>query len=340
MDEDFIPPQARADLIGYETLERRLRQMINEGALSHGWIISGGAGAGKATLAYRIARALLDPVALSGPDTLAMAETARTYRQVAAGAHPDLFAAQRLWDEKKNKYQSEITVETIRKLTNFLNRTAAGGGFRVAIVDTADDMNRNAANAILKALEEPPEGAILMLLSASPGRLLPTIRSRCRTIDLPPLPDDRVVAFLAEEGVDRKTAETVAPFAKGRPGYALQLCASDGEEAILLSRSFLKAATTGGDISKVISGVSGKAGEGRWPVFRDIVLSSLAEGARNAALGEACETFPDTAASSLLAGWESLSALVARGEALNIDRGQLINAMTYDLSAALRHEAA
>jgi DNA polymerase-3 subunit delta' len=201
-------------------------------------------------------------------------------------------------------------------------------------------MNRNAANAILKALEEPPEGAILMLLSASPGRLLPTIRSRCRMIDLPPLQDDWVSAFLIDEGVDRNTAETVAPFARGRPGYALQLAAYDGAEAISLSNMFLKAAADGGDISKVIGGVSGKAGEGRWSVFREIVLSSLANSARRTALGDPCEIFPNVTSSSLLAGWELLSALLARGEALNLDRAQLVNAMAYDLRAALRQEAA
>lgn len=341
MDEDIPSPRIRADQVGREALEKRLRQTMQEGALSHGWILSGPPGSGKATLAYRIARALLEPKSLEHDDSLQIPPGARAFRLIASGAHPDLFVAERLWDEKKGKHQTEITVETVRKLTGFLNRTASGGGARVAIVDTADDMNRNAANALLKVLEEPPAGAILLLLSASPGRLLATIRSRCRTIELPPLNDDEVIAFLTAEGVEQKSAETIAPFAKGRPGYALQLAMGEGAEAIKLSQSFLKAAAKNGDLTHIIAGFSGKAGEGRWPVFRDTVLSSLSDAARAVAKAEGGAIVPfDADAPSLLAAWEALSELVARGEALNLDRAQLIHAMAHDLRAALRQKAA
>lgn len=340
MENEIATPRKRARQIGREALERRLRQTMAEGALSHGWIVSGPAGAGKATLAFRIARALLEPQALKDEDSLQMEESVRTFRLIASGAHPDLFVAERLLDEKKGKYQAEITVETIRKLTGFLNRTASGGGARVAIVDTANDMNRNAANALLKVLEEPPAGAILLLLSASPGRLLATIRSRCRTIELPPLSDEQVIGFLTDEGVEKNTAETVTPFAKGRPGYALYLAMGEGAEAIKLGQSFLKAAAKDGDISRIIAGVTGKAGEERWPIFRDTVLSSLSDAARATARGEGAAVLPDAEAASLLAAWEALSVLVARGEGLNLDRSQLLHAMAYDLRAALRQEAA
>ena len=340
MDEDLIPPRMRARQIGRQALEARLRAAMGEGALSHGWIIAGPEGAGKATLAYRIARGLLDPSALTDADSFDMPETARAFRLIAAEAHPDLFIAERMWDEKKEKHQSEITIETIRKLISFLNRTASGGGARVAIVDTADDMNRNAANALLKALEEPPKGAILLLLSAAPGRLLPTIRSRCRRIELPPVSDRDVEAFLVAEGADPGQAKNIASHARGRPGYALQLAANDGAEAIGLALAFLKAAQSGGALAPIIAGVTGKAGEARWPIFRDTVLASLSDAARTAATDGAAIGFDGVSAGALLDGWQALTQLAGRGEALNLDRGQMLEAMAYDLRAALRGRAA
>lgn len=335
MDEDLIPPRARARQTGREALEARLRAAMLGGGFSHGWIVAGPEGAGKATLAFRIARAVLDPNSLADGDTLDMPETARTFRLIAASAHPDLFVAERLWDEKKDKQQSEITVETIRKLTAFLNRTASGGGARVAIVDTADDMNRNAANALLKALEEPPPGALLLLLSATPGRLLPTIRSRCRRIDLAPLADEDVRQFLVSEGVSLADAENIAAHARGRPGYALTLAAGEGADAIRLAQAFLAAAQRGSDISKIGAGLSGKAGDARWPVFLDTVLTGLSDAARMAAVAGRAEGFEGAGAGALLDAWQALTQLSVRGEALNLDRAQLLQAMAYDLRAAL-----
>ena len=164
MDNDLLAPAMRPNQIGREPIEAQLRDAMAAGVLSHGWILSGPKGAGKATLAYRIARALLDPKALTTNLTLDVSQDDQVFKLVAGQAHPDLFVAERLWDEKKSKYQTEISVETIRKLTSFLTRTASFGGWRVAIIDTADDMNRNAANALLKVLEEPPKKTLLLLL--------------------------------------------------------------------------------------------------------------------------------------------------------------------------------
>ncbi|MEZ5892231.1 MAG: DNA polymerase III subunit delta' [Parvularculaceae bacterium] len=340
MDESLTPPQERANLIGLHGVETRLRAAMGEGSLSHGWILAGPEGAGKATLAYRIARGLLDPAALTEPDSFEMPETAKTFRLVAAGAHPDLFVAERIWDDKKEKQQAEITIETIRKLTGFLNRTASGGGARVAIIDTADDMNRNAANALLKALEEPPPGAVILLLSAAPGRLLPTIRSRCRRIDLPPVSDLEVRAFLAAEGVEDDDAAAVTAHARGRPGYALRLATGEGGEALYLAEAFLKAAVAGEGLGEVTAGLSGRMGDERWPIFLAAVLGALSDGARRAAMGEAEDAFGDADAGVLLDAWQSLSQLSARGDALNLDRAQLVMAMAHDLRAALRGKAA
>ena len=336
-EDDMIHPKERSDQIGRRDVEGRIRQIMNEGALNNGWIIAGAEGAGKATLAYRIARALLAPTALNDADTLEMSADARTFRLVANGAHPDLFVAERLWDEKKSRYQAEISVETIRNLTSFLNRTASAGGHRVAIVDTADDMNRNGANALLKILEEPPARTTLLLLSATPGRLLATIRSRCRRIDLRPVADNEIAAFLIRSGLAAgNEADAIAAHASGRPGYAARLAAGDGAAAISLVHQFLESARNRGDTTKVTNSLTGKAGDERWRIFREVVSTSLTDAARRAAMTGAVDgPLAGASANALVDAHEKLGALLQRGEALNLDRAQLIGAMAHDLRSAL-----
>ena len=338
METDLLQPQERADQIGRAAIEQRLRMTMQEGALSHGWIIAGPPGAGKATLAYRIARGLLDPSALQDADSFKVAPETRVFHLVAAGAHPDLFVAERIWDEKKAKHQTEITVETVRKLTQFLNHTASGGGGRVAIVDAADDMNRNAANALLKALEEPPAKTLLILLSSAPGRLLATIRSRCRRIDLPPVAQTDIERFLQAEGVSAEDAVTAAQAARGRPGYALRLAKEDGVEAIRLAGRFLKTAAKGGDVRAYAAALTGKGADDRWTIFKAAVLDGLADAARTEARGEGAGDLAG-GPGALLRAWEETGGLIARGEGLNLDRGQLIFAIANDLRATFQREA-
>jgi DNA polymerase III subunit delta' len=337
MSDDLMAPNERPDQIGREAVERDLRGAIAGGGFSHGWIIAGPKGAGKATLAYRIARAMLDPAALMNAHSFDMLPEARTFRLIAQRAHPDVFIAERAWNEKTSRYQSDITVETIRKLTLFLNRTAALGGYRVAIIDSADDLNRNAANALLKALEEPPADTLLLLLSAAPGRLIATIRSRCRRIDLRSLDDAEIVTLLArEELAEGEEAERIAAHAGGRPGYAMMLAAGEGASAITLADGFVTAARKGGEITRVTSALAGRAGDAKWEIFKATVLQSLSDGARAAACGATLEgPLAGAAPASLLSAHEQLTTLAERGDALNLDRGQLIAAMAYDLRAAL-----
>lgn len=337
MSEELTPPSERADQFGRADVEASLRAAMSEGALSHGWIIAGAKGAGKATLAYRVARGLLDPAALEDDSTFQMPAEGRTFRYVAQGAHPDLFVAERAWNEKTSRYQTEITVETIRELTLFLNRTAALGGYRVAIIDTADDLNRNAANALLKALEEPPADTLLLLLSQTPGRLLPTIRSRCRRIDLRPLEEAAIAELLKKEGLgEREDTAHIAAHADGRPGYALTLAAGEGAAGITLAHDFIESVRARGDISKISARLVGKAADEKWAIFKEALTQALSDGARAAARGKVLDgPLKDLSAAPLLSAYEQLTALSTRGEALNLDRGQIIQAMSYDLRAAL-----
>src|SRR6185437_13834424 len=152
------------------------------------------------------------------------------FRMVASGAHPDLLVVARAWNEKRKRLRSEIVVDDTRAIAAFLHLTPSQGAWRVVIVDGADDMNRNAANALLKVLEEPPKRAVLFLTSESPGRLLPTIRSRCRMLHMNPLPQESVLAairrFIPE--ADAADAGALAQLAGGSIGRALVLAAQDG----------------------------------------------------------------------------------------------------------------
>lgn len=335
--EELPRPEERADQIGRTELEASLRETLRRGALSHGWIISGGVGAGKATLAYRLARAVLAPDALTNETGFDIDTRSQTFKLVAQNAHPDLYVAQRQWIEKTSKYQTEVTVETIRSLIHFMNLTPAFGGARVAIIDSADEMNRSAANALLKILEEPPTNTLLLLLSASPGRLLATLRSRCRRIVLRDVAREEIVALLEREGAATGAdAERIADHASGRPGYALSLAAEGGAKALSLADKFLRASRGQGEAGPVAASFSAKTPAEEWRFFAEAITTQLADAARVAGRAGPVEgPLKGARPESLVEGWEHITALAARGEGLNLDRSQLVSAMAFDLARIL-----
>ena len=319
---DIPKPQARSDFLGPPGFEAGLAQCVNAGAMTNGWLITGGEGIGKATLAYRLARALLwreRPADAAGLD---VPRASRVFSLVASGGHPDLFVAERKYDEKKERYASEIVVETIRELTSFLSHTASMGGWRVAIVDTADDLNRNAANALLKVLEEPPPKAAILLLSASPGRLPATIRSRCRRIEMRPLAAETVCEFLVREGVAKSDhAEALARESGGRPGFAFRLALIDGAEAISAADAFWSALVRGADAGALTAKLAAKSADGLWRQFQTIFIDRLTREARERAAAQ------DGAAAEFVAIRERIIRHFARGDALNLDRAQIMMAV-------------
>ena len=338
MSDNALHPRERFTQVGRAEIEPRLRQAMRDGALSSGWIIAGPKGAGKATLAYRIARGLLDPGALKDDETFDTETSSQGVNLIANAAHPDLYALEREWDEKKNRYRAEISVDSVRELISFMNRTAAYAGFRVAIVDTADDLNRNGANALLKMLEEPPKNSVVFLLSSTPGRLLATIRSRCKSINLRPVETNAISELIMKEtGANAKDAVAIANHARGRPGYALSLALEDGGAAINLAHDFLRAAVANDSPARVISALSGKSGDQYWPIFAETVLGGLADAARAEARGNSVDgPLRGIRADRLIDGWRALNDVAGRGSALNLDRGQILHAMSYDLRAALQ----
>jgi DNA polymerase-3 subunit delta' len=229
--EGFPHPREIFTLLGQDAALALAARAIRSGRPPHAWLISGPPGIGKATLAYRIARYLLAHGANeTGAADLAVPQDDPDALRIAARAHPGLLILKRGISDSTGKLMKETSVDEIRKLAGFFGMTSGAGGWRVAIVDTADDMSDNAANALLKMLEEPPPDAMLLLLSNSPGRLLPTIRSRCRRLQLHPLDDAAMDAALAKFLPQTGAAERAAlvRLSGGSIGAALTLAGGEG----------------------------------------------------------------------------------------------------------------
>ncbi len=231
-DEDDVPhPRDTHVLFGHAQAERALLEAYRSGRVPHAWLIGGEPGVGKATLAYRMARFALahpDPSApaVQAAQTLAVEENHPAARRIAARAHGGLLVLERTAGES-GALRTVITVDEVRRTVGFFGRTAAEGGWRVCIVDTADELQYpQGSNALLKVLEEPPSRALFLLASHAPGRLLATIRSRCRHLALRPLePADvahAAAAALARSADDADIVEAAAA-AEGSVGRALLL---------------------------------------------------------------------------------------------------------------------
>lgn len=219
-------PSRTIRLVGQDAALQRSARAIRSGQPAHAWLLCGPPGIGKATLAYRMARYLLRfGATATGPDDLSVPANDPVIAQVAAESHPGLLVLQRRPDPATGRMPGVLQVEEIRRLSSFFGLTASGGGWRVAIVDSADDMNPNAANALLKMLEEPPARGLLILVAHTPGRLLPTIRSRCRRLDLRPLAPETVADELSrlQPEIDAAARTELARLANGSLGLALQL---------------------------------------------------------------------------------------------------------------------
>ncbi len=225
-------PRANPELIGHRQGATTLERAARSGRLPHAWLIGGPQGIGKATLAFRFARFVLAGCPARTEAPLAIDPGHPTFRRVAAGSHADLLTVARPYDEEKKRLASEVPIDAVRRIAPFLHLTPAEGGWRVVVVDEAERMNRNSANAILKVLEEPPPAALLLLVSSNPGRLLPTIRSRCRSLALAPLPEDVLADALARHFPDLAEADrtALARLADGSLGRAAELAEVGGLE--------------------------------------------------------------------------------------------------------------
>lgn len=345
-------PRANPLLLGQEAAEARLLEAAASGRLPHAWLLVGPRGIGKATLAFRFARHLLagEPAGASGaeaglfgetaPPSLEMSPEHRVFRQVGASGHPDLITVAREVDSKSGRLKRDISVDSVRKATDFLRLTSAEGGRRVVVVDAADEMNINAANALLKVLEEPPQAALLLLVSHSPGALLPTIRSRCRQLALKPLAADTVERLLEayRPELDPGDRRSLAVLSEGSIGRAEALAELGGLD---LYRELLRhlEALPQLDVARLHEFGERLARDSSGEAFRTVgellerwLARLLRAGAGGALPAEVVPGEAEIVARLLQRGsleawlqlWEKLSRLFSRTEAASLDRKQAI----------------
>jgi len=252
--DDTIAPRQNPDLVGHDAACALLANSFASGRMPHAWLLAGPRGIGKATLAYRFARYVLAsgapapaadatpslfgdaapaaPVAPASSATLTLPPSHPVFRRVAAAGHPDLLTVECTPHPKTGKMRTEIVAEDARGIAPFLRLTAWESGWRVVVIDAIDEMNRDAANAVLKILEEPPARVVLLAVCHAPGRLLPTIRSRCQTLHLSPLAPEPMHALLRARLPDADADELrgLAELSDGSPGRALALAEAGGLE--------------------------------------------------------------------------------------------------------------
>ncbi len=333
-------PRHAALLVGQDRSEAAFLSAWASGRLHHGWLISGPRGVGKATLAWRIARALLAAPAGTTSKTLDVPADHPVARRMAALSEPRLFLLRRPWQAKERKLATVITADAARALKGFLNHSEADGGRRVVIVDAAEEMNPAAANAVLKTLEEPPAGVTFLLVSHRPGALLPTIRSRCRTLACQALSPGDMRAALEAAGADPGVDATrLAELTAGSVGEALRLAGTGGPAAYAAIVAAIGSAPgmDRGRIARLSANTAGAAGAARYDtVLRliDVALMRLArQGAgvpplAEAAAGEAAvlgRLAPDRYAGEVWAALQQrLATRLRHARAVNLDPSAVI----------------
>jgi DNA polymerase-3 subunit delta' len=355
---DFPHPREVSHLVGQAQAEQALFDAFMSGRMQHAWLLTGPKGIGKATLAYRMARFALhygtaEAARAAGATNLSVPESSPAFHQVMAGSHPNLLTVRRPWDDKTKKLKTVITVDEVRRIGHFFGLTASErGAWRVVIIDSADEMNPNAANALLKALEEPPVNGLFLVISHQPGRLLPTIRSRCRMLRMTPLDEAEIATLMAGamSGATpargkRKAAEPgdeerrqIAHLAEGSAGRALSLAGGGGldlykEIAKLLSG--LPRLDIAG-VHALADKAGRKGGDDQYEAMIELMTLWLQRLIRT---GAGLDGGPDivpgegAAMARLAAGgsldrwvevWEKVVQSTARGEALNTDRKLVI----------------
>lgn len=346
--EGFAHPRDVHAVFGHEAAEAALRSAFDGGRMHHGWLLTGPEGIGKATLAYAFARYVLASVAdrtTAEPGRLAIGAQTTAARQISARSHPGLLVIRRTADAKTKRMSTVIRVEEVRRLKAFLQLTAAEGGWRVVLVDPADDLNPNAANALLKSLEEPPVRTLFLLVTAQPGALLPTILSRCRRLDLAALPPHALQAAVAQalahasephdlpDGADERLR--LMALSQGSARRMLELSQAGG---LVLYERLLKLMGSLPDLDLAALHALGEevgpvAADGKFETFYALLLDLLPRLVRASATGRALLPEEGALAQRLmtpqsLASWAELWETVVRDKAttlaLNLDRRSLV----------------
>jgi DNA polymerase-3 subunit delta' len=301
---------------GGEGVETAFVEAMQRGRLHHAWLLTGPEGVGKATFAYRAARRLLGARPDAAFGLLGSSPEDPVSRQVASRSHPDLLVLEReVEDGKPRKY---IPVDDARRLPEFFSKAPASSPFRVAIIDSVDDMNINAANALLKTLEEPPARGVLFLVSHSPGGLIATIRSRCRRLAFGRWSEERVQGFLQQQaGASFEDAARLARMARGAPGRALRMAEEGALQADALAHEILSRLPDVDDAALLAVADSFRGAEGgkRFEMLFDRLAEQV-----HAMATRTAEAGPSPDIDRWARAWESLTALPRDVEAVNLDR--------------------
>lgn len=337
-------PRETFALAGHAEAEITIADAIASRRLHHAWLIAGEEGIGKATFAYRVARFLLAQENEDLPGqvpTLALPQDHKAVRQVTNLAHPGLLVMRRAWDASAKKFKQSIAVDDIRQVRHFLQRTSVTP-WRVVIVDAADDLNMNSANALLKSLEEPPPRTVFLLVASAPGGLLPTIRSRCRTLHLRPLGAEAITQAVTEAcrtgGRDlppETQLSTLLAMANGSPRRVLRLMDGGGLKLFELLLTILESLphTDWTAVHKLIAQTGPRAGDAHAMAF-DLLEEALADAMNGRLTGNGRHaTFPQLKRFSRLITadsladwselWETIRQMRGEAERLNLDKAAL-----------------
>ena len=318
-------------LQGQEAAEAAFEDARARGRLHHAWLLTGPEGVGKATFAYRAARRLLGAPADRDYGLLGADPEHPVSRQVMGRAHPDLLVLERIGEDGKPR--KTIPVDDARKLSGFFSKSPAAAPHRVAIIDAADDLNVNAANALLKTLEEPPPKGVLFMVSHSPGRLLSTIRSRCRRLAFAPLGLEASAAFVqSRTDLDDEQALRLAKMSGGAPGRALQLAAAQAIALDDAARELLADLPRLDEAFALSLADRFKGAEGQ--VQFNLLFERLAERVRAMVADRAAQGLG--ALDRWAQAWETLQRLPREAEALNLDRTDALFAALIELRQAAR----
>lgn len=314
--EGINPPQLTTVLHGHPRELEFLSGAVESGKLHHAMIFEGERGIGKATTAFHLANRLLDRQSTPAPDP-----ASGTFRQIAQGSHPGLLYLTRPKNDQGTGFKSAITVDEIRRLQRFFAMTAAGAdSYRVVIIDPVNDLNRNAANALLKLLEEPPARAVFILIGHGTGGLLPTIRSRCQILKFSPLTDEEIARIVREQGGGANDTEIarIAALGGGSARRALLFAQFGGLELKEALDAYLSGPRPDVAQAHKLAEIAGaRKNEIHRDILRELVLDRLRDRAT-----EAARSGQLRAAERIATADMALQDRMRLSDAFNLDRKQ------------------
>jgi DNA polymerase-3 subunit delta' len=261
-------------LIGHAGVCERLEADFQQQKLAHAYLICGPKGIGKATLAKQFAAHILS------------AEDEQGRERIRSGAHAGLKTIQRAADSKTGELRRDIVIEQAREIGHFFAMTTGEGAYRVVIIDSIDEMNANATNAILKNLEEPPPHSLFLLISHHPGKLLPTIRSRCQLLKCSPLSHAEYLRIMTRElpDVAEETILKLGEICDGSPATAIEYYAQGAHVFYDQLAAFFDGLpdVSPADVLAISKWMgSGNTAKAKWPLFSVMILQLIAERAKN-----------------------------------------------------------